>query len=193
MALIESGTQSRLRWSWSGVAGAPYYSSLVMDNDASSNDSEANMVDAMLTNIANYISNQVSWTIDTAHEQFDIETGAVVGSAVSDPQSGSGTGSEELLPRAAQILAVFHTGEFVNGRELRGRLFLPGIVELANGNGRVLEAVRADIEDTMSDYFFNGVFLNHETAVYSPTHRVSALVQSIHVNEEFAMLRSRRD
>ena len=57
-------------------------------------------------------------------------TGAFTG---TDPASTVGTATGDVLPHQTQGLVKFSTASVFNGRRLRGRLFVPGPVESANG------------------------------------------------------------
>lgn len=194
MALITGSSETRIRWVWSGVAGAPYYSSLVVDDQDGDVDYYTAKIEDFLDDVAAYQVNDITWALPPTHEVFDIDTGQVVGIATSNSRSGAGTDAGSMLPRATQVKISLHTGEFVNGRELRGALFLPALQSGVNSAAGKLDESTAVAIETLAEFLFlDSSGFNHAGAVYSPTHRVSALVESVAVNREFSVLRSRRD
>ena len=192
MALTTTGTLVRMKWTWTGVAGVPYYSGLCLEAGSDDITPEANVTDAFLTGIGAYFVDDMAWNFPTSHPIFDVATGEATGIATSDAESGNGTATDEALPWATQIHVVFHTGEYVNGRELRGGLFLPGLSQTVNDNGVLHPGNVADLSGRLNDWLFDGDNLNHEAVVYSPTHRGYAAITSATVTNQFAVLRSRR-
>lgn len=78
----------------------------------------------------------VTYVPQVAVDALEDSTGALTGSfSGTAPASVSGTGGSEGLPPGTSLLVTAHTGQVVNGRQLRGRHFLPGFNEAAIAAG----------------------------------------------------------
>jgi hypothetical protein len=118
-------------------------------------------------------------------------TGQLVGSTSVTEATISATGGGEALPRFSQLLCQLRTGNVINGRRLRGRIFLPGMQETTNtslgkpssalvtSNTGALETMRAAVAPRW--------------VVYSRTNKAFGIVTSVGTWGEWASLRSRRD
>lgn len=188
MTLITSGTIETVQTVWEGVAGAPYFTKLFFDN---SGPDMQYAVDAW----ADYLElhedkwpSALQWTVQSA-EQINVATGEVVGYGTATPRTGNGGGGTEALPWRTQALVALRTPEFVSGRRLQGRIFLPAMIEAMNVAGRFDEAFRdgmqTSLQDVIGDEFLDTL------GVYSRTHNCLAYVTTVRVNSDWSSLRSR--
>ena len=193
MAFETSGNIQRFRTVFTGVAGAPYYNNLY----ATAGDAEAGpaveTINDFWTALAGNVASGLAWTVEGLVPDIDVATDVVVGFTSAPSHSGAGSGSGSILPPANQILISLHTGEFINGRELRGRIFVPAPIAPDNSGGVVLSAVRDLVLDAVNDNLLGSSGLNGALAVYSRTHHGYAEVMSASVGAQFAILTSRRD
>jgi hypothetical protein len=126
-------------------------------------------------------------TIPNLGEQIDSTTGVVSGFWDSgDVIQKDGTDTSNFVTDVSQVLLQMRTGFVVGGRELRGRLFLPGLRVTASSVGNVDTTVADQIADSANEN------LNDTFAVFSRTHHAWATIHSCTVWSEFASLRSRR-
>lgn len=183
----------RIRTTWQGVAGTPYYTNLYFTDTGTNGPplAAASAVDTMFENIAGNISNGLDWTVEGDVPVIDDATGILTGSWGVGNRFGNGTNVSELLPRQAQGMIRWETGVVVGGRRLRGRTFVPGPTEPLNEvGGNPVSGYVDGLEGT-------GEFLrdspNCELRVYSPTHHTSAVVTAVSAANYWATLRSRRD
>lgn len=125
----------RVRTIFSGVAGTPWYSNLYFDADGVTPTAQENVddTDAFWTAMANLIDNAISWTVGPEVPVLDETTGTLVGVTSVTAGTGVGTAAGDALPYATQGLVRLATDDFVAGRRVRGRIFLPGIDENFNG------------------------------------------------------------
>lgn len=136
------------------------------------------------------MSSALTYTVAGEIELFDAATGQITGLATTDAVTSVGTQAGDMLPPATQGLVRWRTGFFANGRELRGRTFLPGMVEGSNLNG----APASTVVTALSGYAASLVSgTNHQLSVYSRAHASAAPVTSSSVWTKWAQLRSRRD
>jgi hypothetical protein len=73
--------------------------------------------------------------VDETVDLIDMATGSLTGQTVGVTADIPTTGSEEALSPANQMLVRLHTDAFLNGRQVKGRIFVPGLTELANVGG----------------------------------------------------------
>lgn len=122
-------------------------------------------------------------------DSIDSTTGEVTSTtAPTAPAPVTGSASADALPLSTQALVQLRTGVYFGGRELRGRMFIPGWTTGGNSGGRPTTSVRTLIggeAQSLAD--------DADQVVYSPTKREFADVSTTQVWTEWAVLRSRRD
>lgn len=134
-------------------------------------------------------------------ERLDPTSGEIV-EAFSVPVvnlAGSATGA--ALPRASQGLIRFDTGVFLNSRQVRGRVNIPGAIDNANNSGVPSSAYVAALQNA------GDLLINSSVAIFGIWHRpvrdpeTGDLVREgsfqvaigAGVSDQWAVLRSRRD
>lgn len=180
----------RVRVTWSGIGGTPYLSTFYFDG-LTQTDAD-NAVTAVGTALALYdglVDNQVTWATDPEVPVMDEATGQSISAFSTTPLSGTGAQSSSNLPFATQGLLRLRTGVFVSGREIRGRLFLPGLVSASNTDGTVTPANKANI-----DSWFDGLRTdaNSVWVVWSRKNGQVATITSNVMWTQWASLRTRR-
>ena len=140
------------------------------------------------------ISNVVTWTTEAAVENIDVTTGQIQGLFPVTPATGTGASSTEALPQSSQGLIRWRTGQYGNGREARGRTFIPGLTESTNNAGLLL-ASSITVFDAAATAFVADA--NSVLAVYQrPRPGVNGALFDVTGGttwSKFAVLRSRRD
>lgn len=119
---------------WSGVAGAPYYTNLYCIGPLSTNNGNdmATAWRVFLNSLAPSLVGGLVATIDPELLEFN-ETDGVVTSAGSTVQAAvTMTGVGDRLPPANQALVQWTTAGIVHNRRVRGRTFIPGVLESEN-------------------------------------------------------------
>ena len=142
---------------------------------------------------ADIMSNRVTWTQDAIVSQIDSETGDVFGVSPITALSSSGVSSTDPVTQASQALIQWRTGVYLNSREVRGRTFIPGILETYSTNGELDAGIIAGKADEIQG------FLDSSGVVPVVWHRPSPLgpgsqhvISSGALWHEFAVLRGRR-
>lgn len=148
-------------------------------------------VAALYNAVAPGISPQVTFVTDPEVLTIDDATGGGVTITTITPNNGVGSGTGEPLPPTTQGLIRLRTAGFVGGREIRGRIFIPGYVEARNSSVGTPDS-------TAINQMNNGIAAllaaaNSDLVVYSPTHHTSVPVLSANAWGQWAVLRSRRD
>lgn len=124
----------RVQTVWTGVAGAPYYTNLYVIGPLSSNNGNdlANAWHAFLASIAPSLCSPLVATIDPELLEFNEVDGVVTnaGNTVQTPVTM--TGATDPLPRMTQALVQWTTEGIVHNRRVKGRTFIPGVLETEN-------------------------------------------------------------
>jgi hypothetical protein len=123
-------------------------------------------------------------------ETYLVSTGQPAAVVSTTPVTGTGTQSLDMIPIASQSLLRLRTGVYTNGRELRGRVFLPGATVSSNVGGAPSSGLQSTMTSAGQTLLADGTCA---WAVYSRVHKVAEQVASTSVWAEYAQLRSRRD
>lgn len=175
------------------VQGGPGYSQLYFEKLPTLDASTA------CERVRNYWNSFKSYTADSVVAQvsnevtvIEVETGQVLEVVTVDALDPvAGTDEGQLLPFATQGLGRFTTGQYVAGRQLRGRMFIPGFTESNSDGGQPTNALQAQMADSLAALATGA--LSCVPVVYSRTHHVSAPMTGASFWNQWAVLRSRRD
>lgn len=180
----------RVRTVFTGMQGAPWLSTAHFDDVAASAQDCVDAVGAFWGAVDSLMDNEVDWATQPDVEVVNPVNGQVTGIETTSPLSASGAQALEALPFATQGLIRWRTGVFVAGREIRGRTFVPGMVETGNDNGRpgatAISAMNSSAIGLITD-------ASTTFGIWSPARGQIAAVASGTAWSEFAVLRSRRD
>jgi hypothetical protein len=189
---------------WSGTAqGQPYFSTHHFAGTASTVATSAVAAVAdFWSAIDNFQHTSVTWTVLGDVEVVDEATGALTNLYSVAPITNTGVGASAPLPWATQGLIRWRTGAFIDGRELRGRTYVPGLTTGALSNGSMVAATISGLDSAAEALIANAstnlvVWQRPRKARVEPPlpARAGSLadVVSASVWSEFATLRSRRD
>lgn len=173
-----------------GVAGSPYYTTFHFLGASGSPAQAAADAAGFWGAVDAYMDSSLIWDLDTAVETIESTTGNIVGVTDVPPASGTGGTTGDVLPPATQALVRWRTGQFVGGREIRGKTFLPAIGEINSVEGQPASAMTTGIENAALALFSSP---NSQLVVYSRKNGQAAPVTAASLWSEFAVLRSRRD
>lgn len=121
---------------WTTVGAAPGLSVMYFDAENDIVNSRA-ALRTMLAAILGTFSNKTTFTIDGDGRVIESTTG-IAEDSWSDATSrvGSGLLNAEQVPDAAQFLLRWRTSDYVNGRRVQGRTYLPGFATTSMSGGR---------------------------------------------------------
>lgn len=181
----------RVRTVFTGVAGAPWYSNLYFDDQAPGG------AEAAVQAVADFwqaiyirISALIDWTVEGDVTVISPGTGEITGIfPVASITSGGGAAGE-LLPLSSQGLIRFSTGAYVGGREIRGRMFVPGLTEADSGQGVPTSDILTELNEAAEDLVNDP---DSQLVVYSRKNFIQSPVVSAGAAPYWAVLRSRRD
>lgn len=178
----------RVNVTWSGVGGTPYLSSFWFEGETqTAADNAVTAVGTFVGAVDALIDGGVTWATQAEVIQVDLSSGKPEGLWDTTPVTGSGGASGVAVPFAAQGLLRLRTGSFVGGREVRGRLFIPGLLASQDGTPTAtqISTINGHAATLIADS-------NSEWVVYSREKALTATVVSATLWSQWAMLRSRR-
>lgn len=173
-----------------GVAGSPYYTTFHFLGSAGSASQAAVDAAGFWGVCDGYMSSSLTWDLDTAVETIDSNTGNVIGVTDVSPASGTGAAAGDMLPPSNQGLVRWRTGQYVGGREIRGKTFLPAQMEANSTSGEPTSTMITGVENGALALWSSP---NSQLVVYSRTYNAYAPVSSGSMWGRWAVLRSRRD
>lgn len=181
---------NRVRCVWTGVAGAPWYLNLYSLSGATSTQQALDAARSLLLAFAQQQHNGVVGNCEADVAKIDSNTGQTVGVATGTVGAQIIGAQAGQMPPATQGLVRLLTGLFAGGRQIRGRIYVPGVPTAANTNGLPTLAYRTALQSGMDAY---RTTLGPSMIVWSRKNASVAPVASISVWSSFAVLRSRRD
>lgn len=173
-----------------GIPGGSYFHRFYFDDSTNTAQQAATATVTWWSAVDNLFANDLVWTVQPVVEVVDVTTGQITSTVSVTGGTGVGADATSYLPAATQILVRWRTTNFVNGREIRGRTFIPGATEAATADG-VLDSTWVSTLNTANAALIASA--NAELVVYSPTHHTLGNVTAASVWTQFAVLRSRRD
>lgn len=181
----------RVRTVFTGVAGAPYYSNLYFAEEGGTAAQARGAVNAVWANMLAQFRTGLVFTIEQDVPVVDEVTGDVIrvdnGGAA---YTGIGTSANDPLPPATQLLMRLRTGAYVNGREIRGRCFIPGMTENNSDQGVPVVGIRSTLDGLFASLVGS---TNAQLVVWAKTRATYAVVNSASAWNQWSVLRSRRD
>jgi len=192
----------RVRTLLTGVAGSPWYSNIYFDADGVTPDAAANVVsvDDMWTAVISNIANDISWVVEGNVSVLDETDGKLIDVESVTQGTGTGTSSGDMLPFTTQGLIQLQTSTFINGRRVRGRVFVPGLTEDASTNGVPISGMVTNLiaagnalwdSDTSGALVWARPFAGSETVEARAGSK--APITAVAAWNKWAVMRSRRD
>lgn len=178
----------RITTEFRGVSGSPYFSTLYANKNFSTT---AAVMGGIVGNFWDKVKAEL-WTGMEAEVLPEVDivedtTGLTTGVETWAGQTIAFENTTGVLPWTSQGLCRFRTGTYIGGRELRGRMFIPGFTENHSDLGKPVAATLTAWNGFVQDFVENGF------VIFSPTHLTSSEIVSASMWSEWAILRSRRD
>lgn len=175
-----------------GVAGTTWYVNHYFTNadDQTGADESVAAVQGFWDAIDGLQANEVVGTIEALVSQINPATGLLTGVWTTAGGSWQGDSAAPLLPVGTCGLVQFRTGVFANGREIRGKTFVPGFTEDTNEPTGTPGASTQAALVTAGEVLMNA---DPSFCVYSIRNSQAAIVTSVTAWNKFALVRSRRD
>lgn len=185
---MPTGTIQRVHVTYTGPGGGGLGSFYFHADDSPSDCEEA--VGTLLAAVDGAWSDQWHWATQAIVDFIDTSNGQITSSSSVTTSSGGGTSSVAPLPPATQMLTSLRTGVRVAGREIRGRIFVPGFTEGANnGDGKPETSTVSEMQGYWTSFLGDG---DTTPVVWSRKNGTYEDVSSMTVWTEWAVLRNRR-
>jgi hypothetical protein len=180
----------RVRAQWTGGIGGPYLTTQYFSSQAGPTAANANAaLGAFFTAVKSLISNTITVSTLSQVDTLDDADGHPIASTAVTPVTNTGTASGDVLPPATQGLCQVHTGQYVNNREIRGRLFLGGMMEANSTLGVPTSGTITTVNTALAAMISDA---NSEWLVWSRRNAVGKDVASAVMWATWAQLRTRR-
>jgi hypothetical protein len=182
----------RIRTTFAGTTGAPWLNTLYVGdpNTQANADAAVAAVGAFWGAVDNFMHTSISWAT-IAEVDILLTTGEKTGSLFTTPQAGAGGTTGDFLPQAIQGLVNLRTGVFIGGREVRGKIFIPGLTEGSNtASGTWLGTQVASVQAAVNTLLTAG---DPAFGVWSRLNGSISPAVAGTVTSKWAVLRSRRD
>lgn len=151
-------------------------------------------LEELWTAVGARVHSSFRWTVEAGGRIFDATTGQTTG-VWSDPvvRTGVGTGtSGTQVANATMVLFQWRTGVYQNGRELRGRTYVPGLLSNQVVGGELQPSAVAALGTAAQDFVTGSPGFHIWSRPKNGTSGSSANVATGTVWNELAVLRSRR-
>lgn len=178
----------RIRTVFTGVAGSPWYVNMHFTSAGASTPQD--QVQAVLdfwTAEKTYLNQGLRATVQGDVAEVDVATGKQTGVISTTGGFVDMAATAAALPTVNQALIRLRSSAYVNGRQVQGRIFIPGLSFSCIENGKVKPAFAASLTTQATALITAGL------AIYSKTGSLVSTVASASVWQEFSVLRSRRD
>ncbi len=187
MALIH-----RVRTIVTGVTGSPWYINTHWDAQADADPTP--QVQAMTDfwgAIKSYLDNACVYRVQPDVPVIETTDDQIVAVLTTDGSQTTGTGTTSALPYANQMLVRMQTGVYASGRQVRGRLIIPGpTATTSTVDGTISSSVRAAIDTAAAALTTSA---DESFRVYSKRNGAAYPVSTASTWEQYSILRSRRD
>jgi hypothetical protein len=181
----------RVRTVTSGTQGSPYLSTHYFNGTTQADANSANSrVNAFWTALNGVRNTSVHWDIQDNVDVINPATGVITGSFAVTGGEGFGAEADQLAPLASQGLIRLTTGVFNVGRQIRGRLFIPGLTKNDVTDGRLATATIAAL-NTAAQGLRDAA--DADWVVWSRVSGLTPSVTGVAAWDQWAILRSRRD
>jgi hypothetical protein len=146
-------------------------------------------VGTFLTTVATQMTSSLTWATASDVATLNVGTGNLESLTSTTPSTGAGSAAGDPAPYVTQGLLRLFTNIIAGTRLLRGRLFLPGVVEASSTgvpSAGYITAWNGAAATLIAD-------ANSEWSVWSRTHATLANITTASTWNRWAILRSRRD
>jgi len=184
---------SRVRTVFTGVAGTPWYSNMYFAWVSGQTQNHIDIVEDFWTALIGQIHTDVTGTVEGQVPVIEDSTGAITAMETGTPKTINFTGANDMLPPATQMVLNLTTGQYLGGRQLRGKIFIPGLIRTAANADGSPNSGFTGVQETALQDLIAASSSPGPLRVYSPTYHDSLVVDGGYAMNRFAVMRSRRD
>lgn len=172
-----------------GFNGAPAYNTFHGMGDTSGEAiTFAANVKTLWDGLASVLANGTDVDFNGEVEFYDVTDGNTLGVQAVTPWHVDGTWGTSKAPAGTTLVLRWRTGQYVGGREIRGRSYISGLGDHGDANGEPTAAIVLDAANAAAALVAAGTL-----QVYSPTNGIAQEVVSSSCWTRFGLMRSRRD
>lgn len=187
----------RVLSTWTAPQGGPYYTThnFLGTGDVNALDAHS-AVSSLWGDFVAHISNLFTVTVQADVDEIDPATGQITQQHTVPPLTLGGSSSNEPLGLATMGLCRWGTGFYVNGRQIRGRTFVPGITTSAGDNGKPSPAAVAIFNPFLTAFIAEPEPGNEFVVWSRPKPSAPGFTTDVSAGSfwtDWAVLRSRRD
>lgn len=176
---------------FTGATGSPYYNTLMFTGTGATNAQDAaDAARAFWNAFQGTIADTIKADVQSEVEELNVGTGKVEAVHSKTTSQISMAASNTMLPRTTQGLIRVRTGFFVDGREQRGRIFIPCLTEVSNDIGVPSSGIKSTANTAAAALIADA---DSTWCVYSRANAATATVTGATMWDEWAYLSSRRD
>lgn len=177
---------------WTTASGLGKVSVFFQDLEESVSDFRDALA-TMLGTVDGSLDDTTSWSIRQEGRELTDEEGGLQGVwSDSDAKTGTGAGTGECVPDAAQVLMQWQTSTITGGRFVRGRTFIPGLSTGGMVSGNVSSAIQTAWTTLGNTFIGAGVGAGVWHRPVSGSGGLFCLATSCSIWPELAVLRRRR-
>lgn len=177
---------------WSGLPGAPFYSQFFFSHQAGAATATAANVRTFLNALSTNLCTPMTAQIQPEQAIIDVVTAQPVNVEIATNQAVVNyTGTGDPLPWSTQVLLQLKTATFNSGRRLRGRIYIPGILESMCTAGELAPASQTTF-NTPAQTLITQSNATGDWAVWSKRYQSWANVASATAWNQFGIQRRRR-
>jgi len=181
----------RVRANWTGTpVNGPTVSTFHFDSAGGSAQDASDRVATFLAALDANLSTTLTWTTEPEVDTLNTVTGTLEAVTAVTTATGTGGNADNPLPTSTQGLARWTTGVIVDGRALKGHMFIPGFCENNNTDGAPQAATITGVNTILAS-FVSGT--SPDLVIWSRTHGQQEEVVGSSMWNKWAILRSRRD
>jgi hypothetical protein len=179
-------------------AGNPLVSTYYFDTITGDLGDAATAIYNLWDDLSPLLASALTWQLENEVAVINAADGSLVGyEHTSGSLVGGGSSDANPLPWATQGLIRWKSSSIVNGQQVTGRTFIPGLTEDASTSGVPLSATVTSIAAAVTTYLtgLNGFCIWSRPVPSGPHTRTGseAPVTGAQVWNQFAVLRSRRN
>lgn len=180
----------RVRTVLSGTAGGPYLSTMYFQETATlTNAQNCNTaVGNFWGAVDNQLPNILNWSTQGTVEEIS-NLGVLTNSFGVTPVTGVGSLTGSLAPSVLQAVLQCRTGSYINGRENRGRIFIPGLLTSNDSSGNPSTTFKNAINTAAAALIADA---NTTWCIWSRKNGVNSAIISAVTWSTWGVLRSRR-
>lgn len=172
-----------------GAGGAELNTMYFNDTTPFTAQDAADAVVAFWTSLRNYIHSTYTMQVETVVTTVADFTGVPTGADVVTASAVTGNDNGDLLPPATQGLIRLQTGVWYGGRQLQGRIFIPGATEANSTGGKPSGAYKGQADAAIAALVADA---DSELFVWTKKYLNANGVSGGSTWSEWAILNSRR-